>query len=404
MYVIKNMKYRELEVLLQIKDSTAIILTENLDNDLDSSLSSVQIKCSNDHKVKIIIVKIINNTWCCRNCNQRKHTIQDFKNIAIKNEGLCLSDSYLGLNTHLIFQCKIGHEWKATPNNIKNKHSWCPQCKDLFNQERCRVILEFIFKKPFIICCPNFLYIEKTKKYLELDGYCEELNIAFEYQGIMHYELMYWDKGDETRLNHQKEKDKFKIKKCLEKNILLLVISYKDIKYKDDNHVKQFISNMLEINKILISDDIKNNLKNENIQDLIRTNNTKIIKYKNDVNKILLERNGILKDKNVNIINNRLTKFIVICIFGHEFNTFRENLMDKRKRWCPICSIKKNIKSIVDEKNLQYKNVIIIDCDRFGECDVNCKNYDHNTKVLFTDIKDNCEECNIIEEFKLIEL
>ena len=44
----------------------------------------------------------------------------------------------------------------------------------------CREILESIYSVPFKPCRPNFLKNPKTGRNLELDGYNEELKIAFE--------------------------------------------------------------------------------------------------------------------------------------------------------------------------------------------------------------------------------
>lgn len=383
---------KELSIALKIKDIDAIIKDIR---EIAKYQTSVQIQCGNGHNVKILIKKIIENIWSCRNCNQVKNNIEMFVEIAKDRGGLCLSEKYLGLNKHLIFECKINHKWNATPNNIKNKNSWCPQCKDLVNQERCRVILEVLLEHKFIICSPNFLYVEETKKYLELDGYCNELKIAFEYQGIMHYELMYWDHNDDARLKHQQVKDAFKVKKCLENNILLLVISYKDIKHKNDDIIKELLINMLEKNNIKVCDKNKIKLTDTNIQQLVVVNNTKIVKYKEDIREILATRNGTLKDESINIIHNRLTKFIVVCIFGHEFETTRERLIDKRKRWCKICALQVNIRLILEIKNKDNNNFFIVSCDRFGICSYICKICNKTSNKIFTSLPNKCHDCDI---------
>ena len=332
----------ELQDILQINDPNAIILDEI---DPIKGQTSVKICCSNKHKVRIRIQKILEKKWVCRNCNQRKHTIELFHEIAKKHEGKCLSEKYIGLNKHLLFECKIGHTWKATSNNIKNKHSWCPECKDLVNQERCRVILEILFQKKFKICCPKFLYDKTTKKTLELDMYNEELKLACEYQGVQHYEIMPWDKGNDSRLKRQIEKDLFKIKKCKENNIILLVISYKKVKFKKDNLVKSYIIQELKTNNIPIPEQNIKILEEINIQNLIKGGNKKYHKYKKDVLDILSRYpNSYLINPDQQIVHNRLTKFIVNCGNGHKFETTRERLMDKRRRWCPKCAIERKRK------------------------------------------------------------
>ena len=68
-------------------------------------------------------------------------------------------------------------------------------------------------------------------KILELDGYNEELKIAFEYQGLQHYEECFINKYSAKELARQKLSDKFKVIKCEELGIKLHVIPYtvKDI-------------------------------------------------------------------------------------------------------------------------------------------------------------------------------
>ncbi|WP_367804083.1 zinc-ribbon domain-containing protein [Brevibacillus laterosporus] len=50
------------------------------------------------------------------------------REIAISRGGECLSDQYKDNKTNLRWKCSKGHEWEATPNNIKSKGHWCPIC------------------------------------------------------------------------------------------------------------------------------------------------------------------------------------------------------------------------------------------------------------------------------------
>lgn len=54
--------------------------------------------------------------------------LRDLKQLAEKKGGSCLSRVYRGVDKPLLWQCKHGHHWKATPGNVKNKGSWCPFC------------------------------------------------------------------------------------------------------------------------------------------------------------------------------------------------------------------------------------------------------------------------------------
>ena len=55
---------------------------------------------------------------------------------------------------------------------------------------------------------------------MELDGYCEELKIAFEYDGEFHYKDIYDD------YHNQQKRDTIKDKLCKEQGIKLIRIPY----------------------------------------------------------------------------------------------------------------------------------------------------------------------------------
>lgn len=67
-----------------------------------------------------------------------KYTIEDMQTLAEERGGKCLSENYFNSHTKLIWKCKYGHVWKATPINIK-RGSWCPLGE---KKEKC-----FLLKK-----------------------------------------------------------------------------------------------------------------------------------------------------------------------------------------------------------------------------------------------------------------
>ena len=64
---------------------------------------------------------------------------------------------------------------------------------------------------------PEWLRSPLTGRPLELDGYNQDLKVAFEYQGPYHYQL-----GDTS----QKRRDEIKVQKCTENNVILIRIPY----------------------------------------------------------------------------------------------------------------------------------------------------------------------------------
>jgi hypothetical protein len=94
---------------------------------------------------------------------------------------------------------------------------------------------------------------------LELDGFCEELKLAFEHNGRQHYEIIGKFKMTEESLSRQKRNDYLKIKACKDKGITLIIIP-ELFHYVQIEKLKDFIKEQLEENNYPIPenyDDIK---------------------------------------------------------------------------------------------------------------------------------------------------
>ncbi len=59
-----------------------------------------------------------------------KEALKELQVIAVERGGKCLSDRYISSNTKLLWQCSKGHQWEATPADIKNGGHWCQKCYD----------------------------------------------------------------------------------------------------------------------------------------------------------------------------------------------------------------------------------------------------------------------------------
>ena len=84
--------------------------------------------CNKGHKWPATPNAIKQGSWCPECAGQKKYTIDDMKLLAKSYGGECLSDKYLGAKGNLKWRCKNGHEWQATPNNIKSHNNWCIKC------------------------------------------------------------------------------------------------------------------------------------------------------------------------------------------------------------------------------------------------------------------------------------
>lgn len=147
-----------------------------------------------------------------------------------------LSDINFSLGSNLDVNNKPKPKQK-NQNNIINKR---------YNNESngeaiCRNVLERIYKKPFNKKRPSWLINPKTKRRMELDGFNEQLMIAFEYDGIQHYKFPNKFHRTEQEFRDQVQRDKDKMQICDEKGVYLMRIPYT----VPNNLIKHFIKNIL---------------------------------------------------------------------------------------------------------------------------------------------------------------
>ncbi len=186
-------------------------------------------QCKNLHTWKVSYHKVVNAKHWCRICN--KLSIEDCHRIAAKHGGQCLSKKYKH-SVKLLWSCVNHHRWRAMLRSIK-RGSWCPGC--LFKSETvARTVMEDIMNVPFYKANPPWL------KGLQLDGYNEEEEMAFEYQGIQHYKTHERFHQGKNTLESQLKRDRAKARRCKRKGVLLVVIPY-TYTHHDQDAMREFV-------------------------------------------------------------------------------------------------------------------------------------------------------------------
>lgn len=113
------------------------------------------------------------------------------------------------------------------------------------NEEKCREIFQGIFQRPFPSIRPDWLKSPATKKNLEIDGFCPDIEtpigkgLGFEYNGRQHskYTPFFHRKGPQE-FHYQCAKDDWKNAKCKELGIVLINIPH-DVSPRDlERHIK----------------------------------------------------------------------------------------------------------------------------------------------------------------------
>jgi len=195
-------------------------------------------RCAHGHEWEAAPTSLISRkSWCphCAGCARLSLTVFQAKAQALG--GCCMSTAYNNTRTHLTFICSQGHTWTSRPDHILDGH-WCPYCQDLSGEASCREWLEAHFGVPFPKVWPLWLRPSRRRK-LQLDGYNEELQLAFEYQGAQHFRYTPWFHRSPSDFTAQLARDVEKRSLCESRGVFLIVIPY------DKRPVGAFIAKQL---------------------------------------------------------------------------------------------------------------------------------------------------------------
>lgn len=303
-----------------IEKSEGIIISGEYEN----VHSIFKIKCKEGHETFRKAASILCGHDCtiCSYKNRKKPfkgTLEVAKIIAEEKGGKCLSLSYDKADEYLKWQCSNGHVWDAKFYPIKGGR-WCPICKSGLSERLCRFIFESITKKTFPTLRPEWL-INSIGNRMELDGYSEDLRIAFEYNGRQHYKESPFLQKNHS-LSRRMKDDKIKKKLCKINNVHLITIPYT----LNKSSLAKFI--YFKLLKILPK------------TELVDYNDFTFIEYIpwNEFDKI----KEICKSKDGECLSTIYTggyqKLNFICKEGHEWQTLSSSI--KKGYWCPICRYK----------------------------------------------------------------
>lgn len=137
--------------------------------------------------------------------------------IAETRGGEVLFDKWPGAKSKVRWRCNCGCEWLATPNYIQNG-TWCPECSSGLSERICKSLFERLLGKTFRKLRPSWLMVDGKR--LELDGYCPELKLAFEHNGLQHYRAGLFCDDLKKRQFYDSEKKRL----CAQNDIQLIVV------------------------------------------------------------------------------------------------------------------------------------------------------------------------------------
>lgn len=260
----------------------------------------------------------------------REHYLSELKIIAEKRGGKLISTKYLNSRTKLEFVDKNDNIFWATSHTIK-KGMWSPFEGKGISEEIARQCFEFIFDKKFTNT--RKILIREEKPSLELDGFNEELNMAFEYQGEQHYQakwVMARKEDKEDIFKNIQQNDKEKLELCRKMKIPLILIPFFP-NFKNDSEYLEYVFNIL-----------KQHENYEQFSKYIKNLNLTVfeIDYKKipNANDKLIELEGIAKSKGGKLISQRYTNNLTKLQFedknGHRFYKTYSGIL--RGNWSPF--------------------------------------------------------------------
>jgi vacuolar-type H+-ATPase subunit E/Vma4 len=257
------------------------------------------------------------DTWCPDCSGTKKLTLERMKEEASVRGGRCLSDEYINSGTKLKWRCANGHIWEAKWDEVRNGR-WCPECgSHLFTENKCRYIIEQIFKKKF----PKNRTVLGNG--LEIDGYNSQLKIGFEYQGEQHYKFVEHFHGTEENFYKRVDADIRKLEKAKNKGIKILIIPYTESS-TDLRLFEHIVKELKELN--IIEREIS-------FDEIHIGNYYSTFEKLNEAKSIAEERKGKCLSKSYISSHHKL---LWECEFGHKWRSSLSTI--KQGVWCSDCN------------------------------------------------------------------
>jgi len=186
----------------------------------------------------------------CPKCGDKKHSYKFVKETFKKRGDTLLTENYINNREKLEFKCGKCEDICILSFNHYHRGVGCPNCSKSRSEKLTREIFERIMGFKFPTVRPDFLKNAETGYNLELDGFNENLKLAFEYNGIQHYQFKKPFHKTEDDFKKQREHDEFKYKRCIEMGITLISVPYKFNCYKPEE-LEIFIKDKLFQNEFI---------------------------------------------------------------------------------------------------------------------------------------------------------
>ncbi len=278
------------------------------------------IKCQHNYGFTLKLSELRKGIWCphCKDNNPNKWYIVTKEKVEAKGGRMISPPSaYENAHSKLTIQCNNGHQFDVTCNNLKNG-KWCPTCKLHTGEAITIQAAERLTGRKFVKVRPDWL---KYIRNLELDGYCEVLKLAIEYQGKQHYTYMPNIHRTEETFKDAQKRDEFKREQCMKHGIKLIEVPYTVAHANIPTYLEdQFKRNGIPmiVSKVQVDYDA-----------VVRA-----VENREKINQVCANKGGHLLT--LGAIPNGDYNVTIECSKGHKFISKYKCIM--RGSWCSVCS------------------------------------------------------------------
>jgi len=228
-----------IEMVQQIATEKDITCLDSLYKDCNTPMNWKCNKCNREWETTFRSLK--QNTGCIKCTFKEKMCLNmDIVKDTIKDRDIeCLDTEYVNRSINMNWKCLKCHKsWKTCFGHIKDSKSGCPNCAAYRSQKLCRKYFEEFMGFEFPTLRPKFL------QGLEYDGFCRELKLAFEYQGLQHYEYVPFFHKKEGDFEKLKKNDLKKEELSKQEGITLIKIPH-TFSYLNETELAKYILDQL---------------------------------------------------------------------------------------------------------------------------------------------------------------
>lgn len=317
---LKRIKKTERNLKRKVRDLKGSFLSELY----EGTQGTYKFLCDKGHTFSLKGTDVLHrNLWCslCKTASKKRKNYDKLALVAKNRGGVLLSTKFNLVADFYELRCDLGHEFSRRAIDIFNG-KWCPDCSKYLTERLCREVMSSIFGCDFPSAAPSWLVSKKGQ--LQLDGFNAKGKIAFEYNGIQHYEFNPLYHKTIEDFTEQQKRDSLKKDLCKEHGILLVEIpTYRARNYRS---IKAHVIEACEAAGISFSK--KQRQANINLSKA----------YSSKDGDRIEALNALLKTLDGRLISYQGGKCFVACNkCKNEWCVSYATLIN-RKSWCRICS------------------------------------------------------------------